>query len=488
MTSVPNRTPLTEVASVARAAAAAAPRLQALGRDVRARLLITAAEELEKRRDEIVAAAHEETHIPSDRLGGELSRTTYQLRLFAEAVGEGSFLEAAVDHAGDTPMGPGPDLRRMLVPLGPVAVFGASNFPLAFSVPGGDTASALAAGCPVVVKAHSSHPRTSRLAFEALSAAAQAVGAPEGTVGIVFGQEAGAALVADPHIKAVGFTGSLSGGQALQGIIAARPEPIPFYGELSSLNPLVVTRRAAAARGGPIAEGLVTSFTVSAGQLCTKPGLVLVPTGTEGDALVAAMADTVRGLPASRLLNDRIAGEYAGITAALRAHPAVTVAAEAAGGPGPGAAPLLLEADAAGLDETVTRECFGPVTVVARYGDEDTLLAALAALPGSLTATLHAEPEDRALAERVLALLAPRAGRLVFDGFPTGVLVSWAQHHGGPWPSTTAPHTSVGTTAMRRFLRPMVWQNAPEAWLPAELRDGPVGIPRRVDGALTLPV
>jgi NADP-dependent aldehyde dehydrogenase len=260
-----------EVDRLCAAALAAAPGLDALGRAGRAALLRALADALEARRDDVVAVADREAALGPARLNGELTRTCYQLRLFAEVLEEGSYLEAAIDHAGETPMGPRPDLRRMLVPIGPVAVFGSSNFPLAFSVPGGDTASALAAGCPVVVKAHSSHPATSKLVFEVLSEAARKAGAQEGTLGIVYGQRAGARLVAHPAIRAVGFTGSVTGGRALLQIIEQRPDPIPFYGELSSLNPVVVTPSAAAERGDTIGRELVGSFTLGAGQFCTKP-------------------------------------------------------------------------------------------------------------------------------------------------------------------------------------------------------------------------
>ncbi|WP_214406594.1 aldehyde dehydrogenase (NADP(+)), partial [Pseudonocardia lacus] len=441
---------------------------------------------LEANAAEVVATADRETAIGPDRLGGELARTCYQLRLFAEVVEEGSYVEATIDHAGDTPMGPGPDLRRMLVPLGPVAVFGASNFPLAFSVPGGDTASALAAGCPVVVKAHESHPATSLLAFRALQEAVEEVGAPEGTVGVVLGREAGARLVADPRITAVGFTGSLTGARALQRIIDSRPDPIPFYGELSSTNPLVITEAAAAARGGAIAEGLVGSFTMAAGQLCTKPGLAFVPTGAAGDALVARMAELVADVPAKPLLNARIHDSYAEIGGRLAGLPGVDVVGRGpADGSGFAAGAALLTVAATDLRPEVGEECFGPIAVVVRHSGTDELLDALRALPGSLAAAVHAEESDDL--DALLAVLRPRAGRILFDGYPTGVLVAWAQTHGGPWPSTNSIHTSVGPTAIRRFLRPVTWQNAPERVLPAELRDADPDIPRRIDGVLRLP-
>jgi NADP-dependent aldehyde dehydrogenase len=478
-----------EVDRLCATALAAAPGLEALGRAGRACLLRALADALEGRRDDVVTIADRETGLGTARLNGELTRTCYQLRLFAEVVEDGGYLEATIDHAGETPMGPRPDLRRMLVPIGPVAVFGASNFPLAFSVPGGDTASALAAGCPVIIKAHSSHPATSRLCFDVLSQAAREAGAPEGTLGIVFGQQAGADLVAHPAIRAAGFTGSVGGGQALLRIIEQRPDPIPFFGELSSLNPVVVTPQAAAERGETVGRELVGSFTLGAGQFCTKPGLAFVPTGPDGDRLVAAMADAVRGSGAQVLLNQGIAASYGRISDGLAAAPGVEEIArgEKPSGRGFAAAPRLLATSAGDLPHEVTEECFGPVSVVARYHDEKELFAALDAMPSSLTATVLRGEGETELPLAVSQELRMRAGRLVYDAYPTGVAVSWAQHHGGPWPSTNSQHTSVGTTAIRRFLRPVTWQGAPQEVLPEELTDDYPGIPRRVDGRLELP-
>jgi NADP-dependent aldehyde dehydrogenase len=472
-----------DVARACERAAAAARPLDELGRAGRAAMLRAMARELDAHDDEIVRLADRETAI-GERLGVELKRTVFQLRLFADVLDDGAYLEATIDHAGNTPMGPRPDLRRMLVPIGPVAVFGASNFPLAFSVPGGDTASALAAGCPVVVKAHASHPATSQLCFELLERAA-----PEGVVSLVHGLQAGADLVAHPAIQAVGFTGSLHGGKALLEIITARPQPIPFYGEMSSINPVVVTEAAAADRGAEIAAGLVGSFTMGAGQLCTKPGVALLPAGAAGDGVVSAMSQALADVPDQVLLNERIRDTYAADTSRLRAAPGVQVirasAEPAEGGYRTGA--LLAEVDAGRLTGDIARELFGPVIVVARYGGEEDLRAALAALPGSLTATVHSGPGDEHLVDRVSVALRERAGRLIYDGYPTGVAVAWAQHHGGPWPSTNTLHTSVGPTAIRRFLRPVTWQNAPAHVLPAELRDGDADLPRRVDGGFVMP-
>jgi NADP-dependent aldehyde dehydrogenase len=320
-------------------------------------------------------------------------------------------------------------------------------------------------------------------------AAARAAGAPEGTLGIVHGVQAGADLVAQPAIRAVGFTGSVTGGKALLAIIEQRPDPIPFYGELSSLNPVVVTPRAAAERGAQIGGELVGSFTMGAGQFCTKPGLAFVPGGADGDAVLDAMAEAVRGSAPQTLLNEGIAGSFERISSRLAALPGVeTVAA----GPEPegagfSATPLLLTTSAAELPHEVTEECFGPVTVVARYDDEKALFSALDAMPSSLTATVLRGEGETELPLAVSQELRTRAGRLVYDAYPTGVAVSWAQHHGGPWPSTNSQHTSVGTTAIRRFLRPVTWQGAPQELLPEELTDDFQGIPRRVDGMLQLP-
>jgi NADP-dependent aldehyde dehydrogenase len=484
-------TPPEEVARLCEAALAAAPALDGLGRSGRADLLAALADALEARREDVVATADRETALGTTRLGGELTRTTYQLRLFAEVLADGGYLEAAIDHAGDTAMGPRPDLRRMLVPLGPVAVFGASNFPLAFSVPGGDTASALAAGCPVVVKAHGSHPATSQLCFEILSGAARSAGAPEGTLGLVHGVRAGADLVAHPAIRAVGFTGSAAGGRALLRIIEQRPDPVPFFGELSSLNPIVVTPSAAAERGEVIGREVVGSATLGGGQFCTKPGLVLVPAGPAGDAVVDAMAAAVREAGPQVLLNEGIADSFGRIARELAAVPGVEELARGgdtdAGTAGFAVTPLLLATSAVPLPDQVTEECFGPLTVVVRYAGETELYAALDGLPSSLTASVLRGEGETELPLAVARRLRPLAGRLVFDAYPTGVAVSWAQHHGGPWPSTNSQHTSVGTTAIRRFLRPVTWQNAPSDVLPAELADDFTGIPRRVDGVLELP-
>ncbi|MFN3004422.1 aldehyde dehydrogenase family protein [Mycolicibacterium wolinskyi] len=475
-----------EVAACGAAAERAAPGLDAMGRKGRAQLLESIATALDGARQDVVTIADSETAIGSDRLGMELTRTVLQLRMFADVISEGGYLEAAVDHAADTPIGPAPDIRRMLVPLGPVAVFGSSNFPLAFSVPGGDTASALAAGNPVIVKAHGSHPATSQRVFDIMAEAARAAGAPAGSLGIVHGQAAGATLVGRPEIQAVGFTGSLDGARALMDVIGRRPDPIPFYGELSSINPVIVTAAAVNARGPEIGAAAAASFTTSAGQLCTKPGLIFVPRGSAGDELVAALCAAAENAPAATLLNSRIHDSFVDYLDSTE-DPFTVLVRGLAAQAGYAVSPAVLGIDAAVIRDGLIEECFGPLTVVARYDTEAEVIAAIRTLPSSLTLTVHHEPGDVAQLKETLRELRDCSGRIVLNGFPTGVRVSWAQHHGGRWPATNTLHTSVGATAIRRFLRPMVWQNAPAELLPAELHDGDPVVPIRIDGRLHLP-
>jgi len=479
-----------QLAAITAAAAAAAGPLADTSADERAALLHAAADAIDGRADDLVAVAHAETALGEARLRGEVARTTGQLRLFADVVREGSYLEAMIDTPDPAASPPRPDLRRMLRPLGPVAVFAASNFPFAFSVAGGDTASALAAGCPVVVKAHPGHPRLSRAVADLVAEALAGAGAPDGTFALVSGLETGAALVQDPHIRAVGFTGSLAGGRALFDLAAARPDPIPFYGELGSVNPVVVTAAAAAARGAEIARGLVGSFTLGVGQFCTKPGVVLVPADAGMDEHVRDALDAVGDVGGEMLL-PRIAEGFRAGVAELAARPDVTVVAGSVHQPeGTAATAVVLASDVAALQrapDVLLAEVFGPVCLLVGYRDHDELDAAVALLPGSLAMALHAQPEEAAGLAPLLARLQERAGRVVWNGWPTGVAVTWSQHHGGPWPATTAPlHTSVGATAIRRFLRPVVYQDLPADLLPAALRDdNPLGLLRRVNGRLT---
>jgi acyl-CoA reductase-like NAD-dependent aldehyde dehydrogenase len=464
-------------------------------RGARAALLRDAAARLRAAGDEIVATAGSETGLPEGRLRSELERTAGQLEAFADVLDAGDYVEAIIDTADPdaTPI-PRPDVRRMLVPIGPVAVFGASNFPLAFSTAGGDTASALAAGCPVVVKGHPSHPGTGELVARELRAAVAAAGLPDGTFThlLAAGVEVGEALVDAPAIAAVGFTGSTAGGRAIADRAAARPVPIPVYAEMGSINPIVVTEAALAARAQAIADGLVTSVSNFGGQLCTKPGIVFVPDGAAGDAFADTVAAQLDRVEPTVLLNERLRDALAAAVERLAREDHVTPLGKAAPVAGEGFRhqPTAYEAPASAVGEgaPLLEEHFGPVVLLLRYGDRDELLTALRKLGGQLTGSIHAQPEaDAELLALVTELLAARAGRVVYDGFPTGVAVTHGMQHGGPYPATSAPaHTSVGMTAIRRFLRPVAWQNAPAAVLPPELRDeNPLGIWRRVDGELT---
>ncbi|MEU6081792.1 aldehyde dehydrogenase (NADP(+)) [Streptomyces sp. NPDC047108] len=480
-----------EVDRTVRAAHAARDALA--DRAVRAAFLRTAADLFDEAGEFVIEAADAETALGPGRLTGELARTTYQLRSFARVVEEGAFLDVAIDHADpDAGPVPRPDLRRYKVPLGVVAVYAASNFPLAFSVPGGDTASALAAGCPVVVKAHPDHPGTSEVCASVLRRAAARHGLPEGVVGLVHGFDAGLDLVRHPLVSAAGFTGSVRGGRALFDAAAARPVPIPFHGELGSLNPVVVTESAAGERAEELGAGLAASMTLGAGQFCTKPGLVLAPAGEAGDRLVESLTKAVSDTAEGVLLDLRMREAFVAGVRDRMALPDVSspVTPGESGETAVAAGFLTVPAArlAAGDDHALLlEECFGPVTVVARYEDEAEIAAVVGRLTGSLTATVHlgdAEAaEDGGRAARLLAALTPLAGRVLVGGWPTGVAVAPAQHHGGPYPATTSTSTSVGSTAVERWLRPVTFQTTPDALLPPELREGnPLGLPRRVNG------
>ncbi|GAA3558103.1 aldehyde dehydrogenase (NADP(+)) [Microlunatus spumicola] len=453
----------------------------------RAVALTSIADALDAAAEGLVATAREESHLLEGRLRGELTRTTFQLRLFAGVLDEGAYADVRIDHADPGwGMGPRPDLRRHLEPVGPVLVFAASNFPFAFSVAGGDTASALAAGCPVVVKAHPGHPRLSVQTAEVVSAALRAGGWPAGVFALVQGLEAGRRAVVDPRVRAASFTGSIPGGRALFDLAVGRPDPIPFFGELGSVNPVVVTRSAAAADAPAIARGLVDSFTLGAGQLCTKPGLLLAPAGSP---LVEELRASVLP-PAAPMLNDRIESGYRTSLAELTAADAVGTLATAEEGEDGPPAPLLLSVSAADLLadlEALTQERFGPVSLVVAYDDDAQLLEVVDRLDGQLTATVFGEPSDDVL-PRLVPALAKKAGRVLWNQWPTGVSVTDAQQHGGPYPATTAPSsTSVGTAAIARFLRPVAYQNFPASLLPTDLTDNPTTAPRRVDGRLVQP-
>ncbi|NEA14628.1 aldehyde dehydrogenase (NADP(+)) [Streptomyces halstedii] len=460
-------------------------------RTVRAAFLRTAAELLSGAEEHVVEAADAETALGPARLTGELARTAAQLRAFAEVVEEGAYLDIHIDHEDGTRTPPWPDLRRVKIPLGVVVVYAASNFPLAFSVPGGDTASALAAGCPVVVKAHPDHPATSELCASLLRRAAARHGLPEDVVSVVHGFDAGVELVKHPLVAAAGFTGSVRGGRALFDAAAARPVPIPFHGELGSLNPVVVTEAAAAERGEQIGAGLGGSMTMGSGQFCTKPGFVLAPSGEAGDRLLKSLTETVSGTGSGVMLDHRMRDAFvAGVTERAALPDVDAPVTPGAGGEHTVSAGFLTVPASrlaeAGPHDALLEECFGPVTVVARYDSEAEITAVLSRLPGNLTATLQIATEEAdGSAAGLLAELTPLAGRILVNGWPTGVAVAPAQHHGGPYPATTSTSTSVGATAVERWLRPVSYQSTPEALLPPELReDNPLGLPRRVDGRL----
>jgi acyl-CoA reductase-like NAD-dependent aldehyde dehydrogenase len=470
------------------AAAADAHRSGALrDRGKRVALLRGAAARLRAAGDEIVSVCESETGLPEARLRSELERTCGQLEAFAAIVAAGDDAEAIIDSPDpDAIPIPRPDVRRMRVPIGPVAVFGASNFPLAFSTAGGDTASALAAGCPVIVKGHPSHPGTGAIVARELQAAVADAGLPAATFAHLpaAGVEVGELLVDAPQVAAVGFTGSFNGGKAIFDRAARRPAPIPVYAEMGSINPIVITQAALRARAGAIAEGLAASVSNFGGQLCTKPGVVFVPDGADGDAFAADLAAKLDAVPPTVLLNERLRDALAAAVDRLAARPEVRPLGDAPAADGPGFRyqPIAYEAPASAASDELLEEHFGPVVLLLRHGSDAELLAALAQIEGQLSGTLHAEAGEDVAA--IVGALAERAGRVVFDGFPTGVAVTYGMQHGGPYPATTSPlHTSVGMTAVHRFTRPLAFQDAPEDVLPPELRDGnPLGIRRRVDG------
>jgi NADP-dependent aldehyde dehydrogenase len=479
-----------EVERAAALAAEAFPSYAATDLETRARFLDAAADAILAIGDELIERAMAETGLPRARLEGERGRTVGQLKLFASVVRQGDFLDATIDPAlPDRAPLPRPDLRRMNLPVGPVAVFGASNFPLAFSVAGGDTASALAAGCPVIVKGHSAHPGTGELVARAIRAAAKALGMHGGVFSYLPGNDRalGAALVADPRIKAVGFTGSRGGGTALMKIAAGRPEPIPVYAEMSSINPVVLMPHALANRGGPLAEAFVGSLTMGAGQFCTNPGLVIAVAGPELDAFAQAAAAALARSAASTMLTCGIHDAYESGVAAFAGHEAVRTVGRGAGETGPNqAVGALFETDAAHLlaDHTLTDEVFGASSLIVRCKDLAEVASVIGKLEGQLTATIQIDPEDEAEAGKLLPVLAGRVGRILANGWPTGVEVSHAMVHGGPYPATSDPRaTSVGTLAIDRFLRPVCFQNLPDALLPEPLRAAnPWAVARRIDG------
>ncbi|GAB2825520.1 aldehyde dehydrogenase (NADP(+)) [Alpinimonas psychrophila] len=478
-----------EVDVIARIAAGAASAWAGLEPARRAGALVAAADALQLSRDELVAIAMTETGLSEARLNGELTRTAVQLKLFAETIVDGTYLDVRLDAADpEFVLGPRPDVRRYLLALGPVVNFAASNFPFAFSVAGGDTAAALAAGCPVIVKAHSGHPKLSVRTGEIVAAALEGAGAPHGTLQVISGQAHGVAMLQHSLIRAGSFTGSIRVGTYLAQVAAARSVPIPFFGELGSVNPVFVTAGALAERNDAIADGFVTSVSGSAGQLCTKPGFLFVP-ASASEALQARIAQATTGLSEHRLLNPGIASGYRERRETILATPGVTTITQGSlrideNGQG-WATPTIARVSVADLlaaKVQLSEEAFGPLAIVVEYENESLPEVAEALFEGNLTGTIHsAAGEDTTALRSLIEWLTENVGRVLFDGWPTGVAVTPAMQHGGPWPATTNDSsTSVGTAAIGRFLRPVAFQNAPQALLPAALTDAnPWLVPQR---------
>ncbi|BCX48905.1 2,5-dioxovalerate dehydrogenase [Haloferula helveola] len=479
---------LDEVDQAIALAGQAFPEYSTLPAAKRAEFLRKIADEIDAVVDDIAERGPLETGLPEPRMRGETARTTGQLRLFASLIEEGSWVDARIEFAQpDRQPLPKPDLRSMLRPLGPVAVFCASNFPLAFSVAGGDTAAALAAGCPVLVKAHSSHPGVAEIVGNCVLRAAQATGMPEGVFSLLYGsgREVGMALVKDPVVQAVGFTGSRSGGLALMEAAANRPQPIPVYAEMSSVNPVVLLPGAVEERGEALAEGLFGSLTLGAGQFCTNPGLIFLPDGC-GDAFLAKLRELVETAPSAVMLNHGICQAFKEATADFADTPGVTTVAHAfTKQVEERAVPVVFTVNVRRFleDAELHGEMFGPGTLIVR-GSLEEIEATIPELEGQLTATVHGTDDELASSASLISALERRAGRLIINGFPTGVEVCHSMVHGGPFPATSdGRSTSVGTMAINRFCRPVSWQGFPQGLLPEELRDGnPLGISRMEDG------
>ncbi|SDD28022.1 aldehyde dehydrogenase (NADP(+)) [Paraburkholderia lycopersici] len=464
------------------------------GPDVRARFLETIAQKIVDIGDDLIERCMAESGLPRTRLEGERGRTVGQLRMFADVVRDGDYIGARVDPAQPErkPL-PRVDLRLRHIGLGPVAVFGASNFPLAFSVAGGDTASALAAGCPVIVKAHSAHPGTSELVGRAIQQAVVDCALPEGTFSLLFdsGRDVGQGLIKDHRIKAAGFTGSRGGGMALMQLAVARPEPIPVYAEMSSINPVLLFPHALKNRGETIAGAFVSSLVLGAGQFCTNPGLVFAVDGPELDAFIRAAAAAVENTAAQTMLTPGIRRAYENAVERTGAQEAVTTAARGldptAGHQGRSAL-FVTSAEAFRGNPALQEETFGASSLIVRVPTLDVMLELIESLEGQLTSALHIDEADYADARRMLPALERRTGRILVNGFGTGVEVGHAMVHGGPYPSTAdGRSTSVGSLAIHRFLRPVSYQDLPEALLPDALkRDNPLGLNRRIDGKLRL--
>jgi alpha-ketoglutaric semialdehyde dehydrogenase len=446
----------------------------------RAAFLRKIGEEIDGSGEELLTVCAEETGLGRDRLAGERARTVNQLCTFANLIEEGSWVDARIDTAQpDRNPVPKPDVRRILEPLGPVGVFAASNFPLAFSVAGGDTASALAAGCPVIVKAHPGHPRTSAMVGGAIKRAVSSCGIDSGVFALLGDQsiEIGIKLVQHPAVKAIGFTGSFGGGKALLAAAGAREEPIPVFAEMGSLNPLFILPHALASRRDKIAQGLADSVTLGVGQFCTKPGFVAGVAGDGLKTLAGQVGDLLAKKPVGRMLTEGISSRFKKLIEERRSF----VSAEGGG--------IFLETDLSTFlrEPELHEELFGPATLLVKCSSEADLLAFAKQLKGQLTATLHADEEDMELAGKLAEILRTKVGRIIWNGYPTGVEVCAAMHHGGPYPATSDTRfTSVGTAAIQRFVHPTCYQNFPEGLLPVELRNkNETKIWRTVNGELT---
>lgn len=482
----------TDVARACALAAEAFPAYRETSLDVRARFLEAIADEIMGLGDALIERVMAESGLPRARLEGERGRTCGQLRLFAQVVRAGDFLDVRIDPAlpDRLPM-PRADLRLRNIAIGPVAVFGASNFPIAFSVAGGDTASALAAGCPVVVKAHSAHPGTSALVASAVRSAVETSGLPEGVFSMLFGTggDVGAALVADPRIKAVGFTGSRGGGVALMQIAAARKEPIPVYAEMSSINPVLLFPGALSARGEEIGKSFASALQLGAGQFCTNPGFVIAIDTPDVANFAKGACAAIDGAAAQTMLTPSIHAAYDKGVEALAGHEDVTTLVRGAQPTGPNQARTGLfevKADSIGSEPGLLDEIFGATSLMTRVRDVDHLRELLVGLEGQLTISIHMEESDHDAVATLLPVMEEKAGRILVNGFGTGVEVSHAMVHGGPFPATSDSRTtSVGTLAIRRFLRPVCYQDMPQSLLPEALRaDNPLGLWRMSDGMM----
>jgi NADP-dependent aldehyde dehydrogenase len=458
----------------------------------KARFLRHIADGIEAIVPELVDRAHRESALPEARLKGESARTINQLRLFAQVIEEGSWVNARIDLAQpDRKPLPRSDIRSMMRPLGPIAVFGASNFPLAFSVAGGDTAAAFAAGNPVIVKAHPAHPGTSEMVGQVIARSVKECGLPAGVFALLFdaGTEMGAALVDHPKVKAVGFTGSLAAGKALMQRAAARPEPIPCFMEMSSVNPFFVLPDALYSRGEEIARGLFASITLGVGQFCTKPGLIFLPREVTGNIFVDELKVQVEKAGAAAMLTEGIAKSYRSGVIRQQASGETLAQSLAEGATSAYAVPVVMQIGAMDLlrEPELATEVFGPSALVIRYDSREELLELARLLDGQLTATLHGSERDLVAYADLISILERKAGRLIVNGFPTGVEVCHAMVHGGPYPATSDSRaTSVGTYSIYRFARPVCYQDFPQAALPDELKNqNPLGIWRLVDGEFT---